>query len=158
MNDDAPEPQRVRAARFVTAMSLVSYPCYPDPSTDSGWADVPAVLLLVDLTGREDIVYAAMIQGAALIADDLELRISAPDDIGTCVYLLIIDLDVETPLEIAGVADQEAIRMFAEADNVSRSTRPRENDTSQRFTSASRRTSCVRADDVAAGTRWSISV
>ena len=116
MNDDAPEPQRVRAARFVTAMSLVSYPCYPDLSTDSGWADVPAVLLLVDLTGREDIVYAAMIQGAALIADDLELRISAPDDTGTCVYLLIVNLDAETPLEIAGVADQEAIRMFAEAD------------------------------------------
>lgn len=49
-------------------------------------------MLLIDLTGREDIAYTAMMQGAALFADDLELRITATDDHGVCVYLMTIDL------------------------------------------------------------------
>ena len=116
MTDHTPDPARIRAAQFVTAMSLVSYPAYPDPTTDTGWADVPAVMLLVNFSGREDIVYAAMMQGAALFADDLELRITATDEHGVCVYLMTIDLGLVAELEIAGVADQEAVGMFAEAE------------------------------------------
>jgi hypothetical protein len=97
-------------------MSLVSYPAYPDPTTDTGWADVPAVMLLVNVSGREDIVYAAMMQEASLLAAGLELRITAPDDAGTCLYLMTITFDGEDPLDIAGLADQEAIAMFGEAE------------------------------------------
>ena len=116
MTDHTPDPARIRAAQFVTAMSLVSYPAYPDPTADTGWADVPAVMLLIDLTGREDIAYTAMMQGAALFADDLELRVTAIDDHGVCAYLMTIDLGLADDLEIAGVADQEAVGMFAEAE------------------------------------------
>jgi hypothetical protein len=116
VTDHTPDPARIRAAQFVTAMSLVSYPAYPDPTTDTGWADVPAVMLLIDLTGREDIAYTAMMQGAALFADDLELRITGTDDHGVCVYLMTIDLGLAAALEIAGVADQAAVGMFAEAE------------------------------------------
>lgn len=65
MYDGIPEPERLRAAQFVTAMSSVLYPAYPDPATSSGWAEVPAVMLLVDFAGREDIVYAAMINASS---------------------------------------------------------------------------------------------
>lgn len=116
MTDHTPDPARIRAAQFVTAMSLASYPAYPDPTTETGWADVPAVMLLVDFSGREDIVYAAMMQAAALFADDLELRITAAADAGTCLYLMTIAFDGEDPLDIAGVADQEAIALFGEAE------------------------------------------
>lgn len=116
MTDHTPGPARIRPAQFVTAMSLVSYPAYPDPTTDTGWADVPAVMLLVNFSGREDIVYAAMMQEESLLAADLELRITAPADAGTCLYLMTITFDGEDPLDIAGVADQEAIAMFGEAE------------------------------------------
>ncbi len=116
MTDHTPDPARIRAAQFVTAMSLVSYPAYPDPTTDTGWADVPAVMLLVNFSGREDIVYAAMMQEESLLAADLEFRITATADAGTCLYLMTITFDGEGPLDIAGVADQEAIAMFGEAE------------------------------------------
>lgn len=116
MNECIPEPERIRAAQFVTALSAVEYPAYPDPSTSSGWAEVPAVMLLINFTGREDIVYAAMMKSASLLASDLELRVTPPSDSGTSLYLMTITFESEEPLDIAGVADRAAIGMFAEAE------------------------------------------
>lgn len=110
------DAQRLHDAQFVTAMSFVHYEGYPDPSTESGWAEVPAVMLLVDFSGREDIVYAAMIEAASLWAEDAALAITAPRADGTCAYLFAIAFDGEHPLDIAGVASQEAIRLFANAE------------------------------------------
>lgn len=116
MNEYIPEPERLRAAQFVTAMSAVRYSSYPDPSTPSGWAEVPAVMLLVNFAGREDIVYSAMMQGTSLLADESDLRITAPADNGTCAYLMTIAFEGEDPVDIAGVANQEAIGTFANAE------------------------------------------
>ena len=110
------EPERIRAAQFVTAMSAMQYEGYPDPSTPSGWAEVPAVMLLVDFSGREDIVYAAMLEAESLLADDAEVAITAADRNGTCLYLFGITFEGQQPLDIAGVATPEAIRMFADAE------------------------------------------
>jgi hypothetical protein len=109
-------PDRLLAAQFVTAMSTLQYEGYPDPSTPSGWAEVPAVMLLVDFSGREDIVYAAMVEAESLLADDAGLAITAADNNGTCLYLFGITFEGQQPLDIAGVASPEAIRMFADAE------------------------------------------
>jgi len=116
MYDGIPDPERLRAAQFVTAMSSVLYPAYPDPATSSGWAEVPAVMLLVDFAGREDIVYAAMMNASSLLADDLKLEITPPSESGTSLYLMTITFETGEPLDIAGVADAEAVGMFAEAE------------------------------------------
>lgn len=117
MNPHAPRPEELREAQFVLGMSAVTHPAYPDPSTESGWADVPAVLLLLDLTGREDIVYHAMMDASPLAADEGVLQTSEPDDSGTCVYLLTADFgDGIEWLRIAGVAPEEAIAMFSRAE------------------------------------------
>ena len=53
MHDDAiATPERVLAAQLVAAISEATYPGHPDPSTESGWAEIPAVMLLVDFSGR----------------------------------------------------------------------------------------------------------
>lgn len=136
MNPLAPRPEELLEAQFVLGISEVTYPAYPDPSTESGWADVPAVLLLLDLTGREDIVYHAMMETSSLAADGGALQTSDPDDTGTCVYLLTADFgdDIEW-LRIAGVAPEEAIGMFSRAEILllSDDTRTTDDDTAPIF-------------------------
>jgi hypothetical protein len=117
MNEQFLTPQRLRDAQFVTAMSAVRYPGYPDPSTESGWAEVPAVVLLVDFKGREDVVYTAMMQAAPLEAEDAGLAISAGVD-GASVYLFAVTFNGVEPLDLAGVAPEEARLMFANAEMV----------------------------------------
>lgn len=117
MNPLAPRPEELLEAQFVLGLSEVTHPAYPDPSTPTGWADVPAALLLLDLVGREDIVYHAMMEASSLAADGGALQTSDPDDIGTCVYLLTADFGNEVDLlRIAGVAPQEAIGIFSRAE------------------------------------------
>ncbi len=110
MNPLAPRPEELRKTQFVLGLSETTYPADPDPSTESGWADVPAVRLLLDLTGREGIVYQARMEAPPLAAKGGALQTSDPDDAGTCAYLLTADFGegVER-LWIPGVAPQEAI-------------------------------------------------
>lgn len=114
--NDIPEPARLRAAPFVTAISAVRYPAYPDPSTASGWAELPAVMLLVDFTGREDVVYAAMIGAQALWANDISLQTTRPNPDGTCLYLITMTFDGLDPLDLAGVATPDALAVFVLAE------------------------------------------
>lgn len=117
MNPLAPRSEELLEAQFVLGLSEVTHPAYPDPSTPTGWADVPAALLLLDLVGREDIVYYAMMETSSLAADGGALQTSDPDDTGTCVYLLTADFGNEVDLlRIAGVAPQEAIGIFSRAE------------------------------------------
>ena len=64
--------QRAIEAAQATNVAICTYPGYPDPTTHTGWADIPAVLLGVDLTGREDIEYTAM------IGESISASITAP--------------------------------------------------------------------------------
>lgn len=117
MNPFAPRREDLLAAQRVLGMAEVDFPVEPDPTTESGWAEASAVLLLLDLSGREDIVYHAMMDASPLAADGGTLQTCDPDREGTLAYLLTADFgdDIE-PLQIAGLATQEAIAMFAGAE------------------------------------------
>jgi len=62
--------ERLARANFATSIAPMTYPGYPDPTSDSGSAEVPAVMIGVDLTEREDVEYTAMLNSRVLIAKD----------------------------------------------------------------------------------------
>lgn len=117
MNPHAPSREDLLAAQRVLGMAEVNFPVEPDPKTESGWAEAATVLLLLDLHGREDVVYHAMMDASPLAADGGTLQTCDPDREGTLAYLLTADFgdDIE-PLQIAGLATQAAIAMFAGAE------------------------------------------
>ena len=108
--------ERVAGACRVTVTAPTTYPGYPDPSRPTGWADIPAVVLAADLTGREDIEYTAMTNRKIILVDDGELMITAPVD-GMRLWLLGLQFDNGLPdLDLIGLADADAIEAFALAD------------------------------------------
>ena len=108
--------QRAIEAAQATNVAICTYPGYPDPTTHTGWADIPAVLLGVDLTGREDIEYTAMIGESILRVDNGTLAVAEPVD-GERIWLMGLQFDNDLPdLDIVGIADDETVEMFAEAE------------------------------------------
>jgi hypothetical protein len=107
-----------RAARAcrVTIAAPTTYPAYPDPSRPTGWADIPAVILAADLTGREDIEYTAMCNSAIIPVDNATLVISEPVD-GMRVWLLGLHFDNGlADVDLVSLADPETVTMFAQAE------------------------------------------
>ena len=107
-----------RAARAcrVTITAPTTYPAYPDPSRPTGWADIPAVILAADLTGREDIEYTAMCNSAIIPVDNATLAISEPVD-GMRVWLLGLHFDNGlADVDLVSLADPETVTMFAQAE------------------------------------------
>lgn len=108
--------ERVAGACQVTVTAPTTYPGYPDPSRPTGWADIPAVVLAADLTGREDIEYTAMTNRTIILVDDSELMITAAID-GMRLWLLGLHFDNGLPdLDLVGLADADTIESFARAD------------------------------------------
>ncbi len=108
--------ERVAGACRVAVTAPTTYPGYPDPSRPTGWADIPAVVLAADLTGREDIEYTAMINRKIILVDDGELMITAPND-GMRLWLLGLHFDNGLPdLDLVGLADTDAVEAFAHAE------------------------------------------
>ena len=100
----------------VTITAPTIYPAYPDPSGPTGWADIPAVILAADLTGREDIEYTAMCNNAIIPVDDATLAISEPVD-GTRLWLLGLRFDNGlADLDLVSLADTDTVAMFAQAE------------------------------------------
>ena len=107
-----------RAARAcrVTITAPTTYPAYPDPSRPTGWADIPAVILAADLTGREDIEYTAMCNRAIIPVDNATLAISEPVN-GMRVWLLGLHFDNGlADVDLVSLADPETVTMFAQAE------------------------------------------
>lgn len=107
--------ERATRACRVTITAPTTYPAYPDPSRPTGWADIPAVILAADLTGREDIEYTAMCNSAIIPVDDATLAISEPID-GTRIWLLGLQFDNGlADLDLVSLADTDTITMFTQA-------------------------------------------
>ena len=93
-----------------------TYPAYPNPSRPTGWANIPAVILAADLTGREDIEYTAMCNSAIIPVDNATLAISEPID-GTRIWLLGLQFDNGlADLDLVSLADPETVTMFAQVE------------------------------------------
>lgn len=108
--------ERAALACRVTIMAPATYPGYPDPTRPTGWADIPAVILAADLSGREDIEYTAMLNRAIIPVDDATLAISEPND-GGRIWLLGLHFDNGLEdLDLVSLADTETIAMFTQAE------------------------------------------
>jgi len=93
-----------------------TYPGYPDPTRPTGWADIPAVILAADLSGREDIEYTAMLNCAIIPVDYATLAISEPND-DTRLWLLGLHFDNGlADIDLVSLADTETITMFSQAE------------------------------------------
>ena len=107
--------ERAALACRVTVTAPTTYPGYPDPTRPTGWADIPAVILAADLTGREDIEFTAMCNSAIIPVDDATLAISEPID-GTRIWLLGLHFDNGlADLDLVSLADTDTITMFTQA-------------------------------------------
>ncbi len=108
--------ERAAQACRVTVTAPTVYSAYPDPTQPTGWAEIPAVMIGADLTGREDIEYTAMINESIIPVDDATLAIGAPVD-GIRVWLLGLHFDNGLEdLDLVGLADAETVDMFAVAE------------------------------------------
>lgn len=111
--------EELHEVQLVCGISIIDYPTDPDPSTESGWATVPAVMLLVDFTGREDIAFHSMRKLCPLTPESGALNITPTDETGTCAYVFLTDFgDDINPLRVFGVAPPEVIDMFCRTEVV----------------------------------------
>ena len=107
-----------RSARAcpVTITAPTTYPAYPDPTQPTGWADIPAVLLAADLTGREDIEYTAMTTRSIITVDDAVLAIAPPVN-GLRTWLVGLRFDNGlADLDLIGLADPDTVTLFTQAE------------------------------------------
>jgi hypothetical protein len=115
---------RAAAAHRVTSVLPGIFPAYPDPSTQTGWADVAIAVVVADLTGREDIEYTAMIDRSIICVDDGTLAVTqAVDDqrlwlLGLQFTNGLADLDlvcIAGPADVATFASVDLILITTEA-------------------------------------------
>jgi hypothetical protein len=107
-----------RAAAAHRAVSVIAgiLPAYPDPSTPTGWADVPSALVVADLTGCEDIEYTAMIDRSIICVDDATLAVTRTVD-GVRLWLLGLRFaNGLADLDLAGLARPDDVAAFAAAE------------------------------------------
>ena len=108
--------ERAAQACRVKVVMPCDFPGYPDPTTPSGWAEIPAALLAADFTGREDIEYTAMIDQTIIVVDDATLAIAEPVN-GERIWLIGLRFDNDLPdLDLVGIADADTIATFAQAE------------------------------------------
>jgi hypothetical protein len=116
---------RAAAAHRATSVMPGIFPAYPDPSTPTGWADVNVVLIVADLTGREDIEYAAMIDRSIICVDDATLAVTRAVDDQRLWLLGLHFANGLADLDLAGVADPDDVAIFADADLILITTQAR---------------------------------
>jgi hypothetical protein len=105
---------RVGAAHRAASVIPCIVPAYPDPSTASGWTDVPSALVVADLIGREDIEYTAMIDRSIICVDDATLAVTRTVD-GARLWLLGLHFaNGLADLDLAAVPDETATFVAAE--------------------------------------------
>lgn len=116
---------RARNACQAKEVHLGGFPGYPDPSTATGWADIPTALIAADLTGREDVEYTAMIERSVLTVDDATLAVSREVD-GGWIWLLGLEPRHNLRrLDIVGVADLGMAQIFASVEPLAITTTQR---------------------------------
>jgi hypothetical protein len=109
---------RVSSAYHAISVIPVIFSAYADPSTPTGWADVPSALVVADLIGRDDIEFTAMIDRSIICANDATLAVTRMVD-GVRLRLLGIHFaNVLSDLELAAVAGPNEVAAFAAAEVV----------------------------------------
>ncbi len=116
---------RAAAAHRATAVIPGILPAYPDPSTPTGWADVSVVLVVADLTGREDIEYTAMIDRSIICVDDATLAVTRAVDDQRLWLLGLQFANGLADLDLAAVATPADVAVFADADLILITTQAR---------------------------------
>jgi hypothetical protein len=107
---------RAAAAHRVTSVMPGIFPAFPDPSTPTGWADVPVALVVADLTGREDIEYTTMIARSIICVDDATLAVTRAADNQRLWLLGLQFANGLADLDLAGIAGPADVATFAAVD------------------------------------------
>ena len=76
--------ERAAQACRVRVTAPTVYSAYPDPTQPTGWAEIPAVMLGADLTGREDIEYTGTINESIIPVDGQRTRATPGAPLGDC--------------------------------------------------------------------------
>ena len=102
-----------------------TFPAYPDPSTPTGWADVSMVLVVADLTGREDIEYTVMSDRSIICVHDATLAVTRAVDDQRLWPLGLRFANGLADLDLAAVATRDDVAIFADADLILITTQAR---------------------------------
>ena len=108
--------ERISNANRAVSVLPGVFPGYPDPSTRTGWADLPVAILVADLTGREDVEYTAMINSSMICVDEAELAVAQEVDHRRRWLLGLEFANGLADLDVTGVAGPAEVAAFARAD------------------------------------------